>query len=280
MATMTAPLTFSLDLEDHRANRSSPPRYPAMTRRILDFLDQAGVRGTVFTVGEVAEEEPRLIAEVARRGHEIAFHSFHHCPLTQETQARFRQETKAGKQLLEDLTGQKISGFRAPVFSLTRESLWAVDILQELGFDYSSSVLPAHHPLYGLPNAPLTPFRWRNGLLEIPVPLGRLGPWKLPYLGGIYLRYLPDPMIEKLRAATEDQTHWTYCHPYDFDADEPFGRIRDTALWASILLWFNRRNAFAKMQRLLADGAAPPFAEQLAAGRFADAPTIEPSALN
>jgi polysaccharide deacetylase family protein (PEP-CTERM system associated) len=275
---MAAPLTFSLDLEDHRADRTKPGRYPLMTRKILDFLDELGVRGTVFTVGEVAEEEPDLVREVTRRGHEIAFHSYYHRPLTRETRARFEEETRAGKALLEDLTGGPVSGFRAPVFSLTNKSLWAVDVLQELGFAYSSSVLPAHHPLYGLPGAPDTPFRWANGLIEIPVSVARIGPWTLPYLGGIYLRYLPQGIIARLRDLSSGKALWTYCHPYDFDAEEPFARIRDTALWASILLWFNRRGSFAKMRALLAQDVAPPFAEQIAAGRFAQAPTLDVSA--
>ena len=75
---MIAPLTFSLDLEDHRTDRRTPPRYPLMTRRVLDFLDEVGVRATVFVLGEVAEDEPALVREVARRGHEIAFHSYYH----------------------------------------------------------------------------------------------------------------------------------------------------------------------------------------------------------
>lgn len=277
---MTAPLTFSLDLEDHRADRTGPGRYPLMTHKILDFLDEVGVRGTVFTVGEVAEEAPDLIREVAKRGHEIAFHSYHHRPLTQETRVRFEEETRAGKALLQDLTGVPVFGFRAPVFSLTKSSLWTVDVLHELGFAYSSSVLPASHPLYGMPEAPDTPFRWANGLIEIPVPLARIGPWTLPYLGGIYLRYLPQNMIGKLRDRSSGKALWTYCHPYDFDAEEPFGRIRDTALWASTLLWFNRRGSFNKMRRLLKQGVASPFADQVAAGSFDQAPTYNITALD
>ncbi len=276
---MAAPLTFSLDLEDHRADRTAPPRYPEMTRRVLDFLDEIGVTGTVFVVGEVAEAEPGLIREVARRGHEVAFHSYLHRPLTEETAARFETETQAGKALLEDLTGQAVVGFRAPVFSLTRESAWAVDTLMALGFAYSSSVLPAPHPLYGFPDAPAQPFRWPCGLLELPVPLARLGAWRLPYLGGIYLRYLPAGTVARLRArADKGQVPWTYCHPYDFDADEPFGLIRQTPLWASVLLWLNRRNSFRKLGSLLAEDHAPPFAARIAAGAFDHCPTVDPAA--
>lgn len=272
---MLPSLTFSLDLEDHRAERSGPPRYAHMTRRILDFLDEIDVRGTVFAVGEVAEAEPDLVREIARRGHEVAFHSYRHRPLTSETRDRFRDETRAGKALLEDLTGAPVAGFRAPVFSLTRRSAWTVDILEELGFVYSSSVLPARHPLHGMPEAPRGPFRWPGGLLELPVPLASLGPWSLPFLGGIYLRYLPDGVIARLRGKASDQLLWTYCHPYDFDPGEPFCRIRDAALWVSVLLWFNRRNSFAKMRKLLSGGSALPFREQIESGRFAHVPEFD-----
>lgn len=274
---MTAAVTFSLDLEDHRSDRSGPRRYAEITRRLADFLDQIGVRGTIFVVGEIAEDEPALIRDLAGRGHEIAFHSYFHRPLVNETAHRFQTESAAGKSRLEDLIGKPVSGFRAPTFSLTRKSLWAADILHALEFTYSSSVLPARHPLYGFPEAPREPFRWPNGLLELPVPVATLGPWTLPFLGGIYLRYLPSTLIERLRKKRSDQqTLWTYCHPYDFDPDEPYTPIANAPRWASILLWLNRRNSFAKLEALLAARAAPPFAERVAAGAFADAPKFDP----
>jgi len=274
---MVTPITFSLDLEDHRADKSGPPRYPAMTRRVLDFLAERNVRGTFFVVGEVAEAEPDLVRDISDRGHEIAFHSHSHRPLTQSNERQFREDAEKGKALLEDLTGRQVAGYRAPVFSLTPESRWAVDALHDLGFKYSSSVLGAANPLHGFPGAPATPFRWPNGLLEIPVPLGNIGPLKLPYLGGIYLRYLPSGLVRRLRAkAPRDQSAWTYCHPYDFDADEPFGRIEGAPLWASVLLWLNRGGSFDKLERVLADGAAPPFIEQVEQGRYDGAPTHDP----
>lgn len=276
---MVAPLTFSLDLEDHRIDREAPRRYPEMMRRVLDFLDEIDVQGTVFVVGEVAEAAPDLIKDVAGRGHEIAFHAYRHRPLTQVTEAQFETDTAAGKALLEDLTGRAVVGFRAPFFSLTKQTAWAVETLQKLGFTYSSSVLPARHPFYGFPNAPTDPFKWPCGLIELPLPLARLGPWRIPYLGGIYLRYLPTPIITRLRArAPGTQALWTYCHPYDFDADEPFSRIKGTPYWASVLLWLNRRQSFQKMAVLLADDPAPPFAVQVEAGVFDGCPVADPAA--
>jgi polysaccharide deacetylase family protein (PEP-CTERM system associated) len=269
---MRPPLTFTLDLEDHRERREAPARYPAITREILPWLTELGVRGTFFVVGEVAAAEPGLIREVAAGGHEIALHSWDHKPLTAITPARFRDDTVRGRALLEDLIGQAVQGYRAPIFSLTPASRWAVGILAELGFHYSSSVLAARHPLYGYPGLPTAPFQWPEGLLEIPAPLARLGPSRLPYLGGFYLRYLPLPLIQWLRErAPHDELPWAYCHPYDFDVDEAYTPMRDAAWWVSVLLWCRRRGTRTKLAKLLADGCAPPFAEQLTRGDFARA---------
>lgn len=273
---MRPAVTFTFDLEDHRARRDTPARYAAITRQLLPWLAELGVRGTFFVVGEVAAAEPALIREVAHHGHEIALHSYDHRPLTLITPARFRDDTRRGRALLEDLTGQPVQGYRAPVFSLTPVSRWAVAMLVELGFEYSSSVLAARHPLYGYAGLPSVPFRWPEGLLELPAPLATFGPWRLPYLGGFYLRYLPVALIQWLRRrAPRDELPWTYCHPYDFDNEEAFARIRDAALWVSVLLWFKRGATRAKLARLLADGCAPPFAVQIARGDFARAPRID-----
>ena len=272
---MRPALTFTLDLEDHRAQREAPARYPAIVRELLPWLAEMGVRGTFFVVGEVAAAEPALVREVAAQGHELALHSYDHTPLTHITPARFRDDTVRGRALLEDISGRAIEGYRAPVFSLTPASRWAVPILAELGFRYSSSILAAPHPLYGYPGLPSAPFHWPEGVLELPAPLATLGAWRLPYLGGFYLRYLPLALIQWLRArAPRDELPWTYCHPYDFDVDEAFTPIRDAALWVSVLLWCHRRGTRAKLARLLADGCAPPFAEQIARGDFSSAPTI------
>ena len=273
---MRPAVTFTFDLEDHRARCDAPARYPAITRQLLAWLAEIGVRGTFFVVGEVAASEPALIREVAHYGHEIALHSYDHRPLTRVTPAQFRDDTQRGRALLQDLSGQAVTGYRAPVFSLTPASRWAVAILVELGFEYSSSVLAAPHPLYGYAGLPRVPFCWPEGLLELPAPLAAFGPWRLPYLGGFYLRYLPMFLIQWLRGrAPHDELPWTYCHPYDFDTEETFTPMRDAALWVSVLLWFNRGATRTRLARLLADGSALPFVEQIVRGDFARAARIE-----
>jgi polysaccharide deacetylase family protein (PEP-CTERM system associated) len=246
------PITFTVDVEDHRASRVGAARYPAMTRRLLDMMDEYGAAGTFFLVGDVAREAPDLVREIARRGHEIASHSYRHVPLVDETPRAFRTRISQSKAHLEDLAGRQIIGFRAPVFSLTRETAWAVDVLREIGFRYSSSVLPAASFAYGLPTAPRVPFLWSSGLLEIPCPVGRIGPLTLPFLGGMYLRYLPPWRLRRLSAQATESVLWTYCHPYDIDTGEPFAMARDSSFLGSLFLWCNRGVSLRRLNALLA----------------------------
>lgn len=268
MSTAPVPVTLTLDLEDHRADRSAAARWPQMTRQLLAFCATHGVRMSVFLVGEIAVQAPALVRELAAAGHEIAYHSEHHVPLDREDPARFRRETIAARARLEDLSGQPLRGYRAPVFSLGAGSLWAVETLADLGFTWSSSVLPAANPLHGLAGAPATPFRWPSGIIELPVPVAGAGRMSLPYLGGIYLRYLPAPLVvRQARRAGADRLLWSYVHPYDFDTDEPFARMRGAGWLVSALLWLRRGGSFRRLQKLFGPGgpfvAAPPLGERL-----------------
>jgi peptidoglycan-N-acetylglucosamine deacetylase len=257
-------VTFTLDLEDHRPSDDAELRYPALTHEVLEFLDARGARGTFFVVGETAEASPGLVRDIADRGHEIALHGWTHAPLTELTPAAFRADVVRGKALLEDLTGRTVLGFRAPIFSLVPESRWAVDVLRDAGFTYSSSVLPARSPLFGDPSVPAAPFRWPNGLAELPCPVVRAGGYGLPYLGGVYLRALPGTASAAARRGVgRDQLLWIYCHPYDFDPDEEFWVVPDAGRLGSRLLWYNRRRTFAKIEAMLRGRTGPPLAERL-----------------
>ncbi len=257
-------VTFTLDLEDHRHDDGREVRYPQLTHEVLDFLDARDVRGTFFVVGEVAEAEPELVREIAARGHELALHGWRHVPLTELEPDGFRADVVRGKALLEDLGGAPVGGFRAPTFSLVATTRWAVDVLADAAFTYSSSVLPAMSPLFGDPTVPTAPFRWPNGLPELPCPVVRGGPVGLPYLGGVYLRALPAPASAGARAVVgRKQLLWIYCHPYDFDPGEPFWVVPDAGPMGSRLLWYNRRRTFAKVERILRGRAGRPLGERL-----------------
>ncbi|MCG8325599.1 MAG: polysaccharide deacetylase family protein [Thiotrichales bacterium] len=270
-------ITFTLDLEDHRPE-GFEKRYPQITQRILGFLEQHGIRATVFVLGRVAEESPELIRKISTAGHEIAYHTRDHTHLYKTSETAFTTETDAGKKFLEDLIGEPVYGFRAPAFSLVKSSLWAVDVIREAGFRYSSSVLPVANPINGFPGAPRHAFCWPNGLLEIPAAITRLGPLQIPYLGGFYLRYLPFFMIRsKLDDTSDKQEHWLYCHPHDFDHGEPYYTIPGTSVLTSLLLWVNRSRTFSKLEKLFSVqnvSAGKCFIDQVNAGRFEDAPVF------
>jgi len=262
---MSAPsspaITVTLDIEDHLGRYEARGRYVENTRRLLAFLAERGVRGTFFTVGRVAEAAPALVREIAAAGHELACHSYRHTPLDRETPASFRGDTARAKALLEQAGGVPVVGYRAPIFSLTARTRWALDELGALGFRYSSSIVPAPHPLYGYPGAPRTPFRWPGGLVEFPVPLAGIGPLRVPFLGGVYLRYLPGWLIRRWARAQDGTLLWTYLHPYDVDPEEPYAPLPDTATWVSVLTWLKRGGTWDKLGAVLALGTGRPLGE-------------------
>jgi polysaccharide deacetylase family protein (PEP-CTERM system associated) len=275
-ATVPAPgqITFTLDLEDHRPDERAELRYPEVTRQLVRRLGELGIRGTVFVVGEEAERHPDLVREVAAAGHEVGLHGWRHRPLTELTPAELRADIERGNALLEELSGAPVRGFRAPMFSLVPPSRWATDVLAESGVAYSSSVLPARSPLFGDPSVPTHPFRWPSGLLELPCPVARVGGTGLPFLGGVYLRVLPRPVVDVLcRMTRGHDARWVYCHPYDFDPDEPYWVVPEAGKLGSRLLWRNRRRALARVERVLRGRVGPPLAE-VAASLASSAPAL------
>jgi polysaccharide deacetylase family protein (PEP-CTERM system associated) len=255
-------ITLTIDLEDPTERYEANGRYVALTRRILDICGEYKRRATFFTIGRVAEAAPQLIKDIAAQGHEIAFHSHAHVPLTEEDPVRFRWQSREDKERLEQLAGKSVTGFRAPRFSLVPKSLWVVDILGELGFRYSSSVMPTSLSLFGFARASRLPFLWPNGLIELPLPVTRFS--RMPYLGGVYLYMLPAFLTRRAVAkAGPREILWTYTHPYDFDREEKFAAMPHTSYWVSLILWTARRNAESKIRAVLALGDAPPLGERL-----------------
>ena len=268
-------LSITFDLEDNRRDAAQQPRFLAMTEHFLEFLDRHEIRATVFVVGELARSHPDLVREVAGRGHEIGLHGLRHVTLGDIGPKRLRGELREGRALLEDIAQAPIVGFRAPLFSLTPQTAWALDDIADCGFTYSSSVLPAANPLHGWPGASRTPFRWANGLIELPCPVAGAGRAMVPYLGGIYLRYVPLSVTKRLLTrGGVDAFAWSYLHPYDLDADEPFF-VLPWAGWLTSRVLHTRRSAtLPRIEQILAaaGGAAPPLAERLCSMRDAALP--------
>lgn len=211
-----------------------PLRVEGNTLRILDMLDEFALKATFFVLGWVAERLPALIKEIRRRGHEIACHGYGHQLVYRLSPQEFRQDISRAKSLLEDICGERIHGYRAPSYSITTRSLWALDILVEEGFTYDSSIFPITHDIYGIPGGKRFPHEistHAGKIQEFPIstfPL-KVGCWKsqLPICGGGYLRLFPAALVARAIQAiniTEKQPVIVYFHPWEIDPAQP--RIR------------------------------------------------------
>jgi polysaccharide deacetylase family protein (PEP-CTERM system associated) len=224
--TGNAPYLFSVDVEDPRLDLPDgerlPARVPALVGAYLDFLSRHGGKGSFFFVGEVARRHPGLVARIAAEGHEIGCHSDSHVPLDRLGQARFRDDVSRNLDALRAAGAGEIIGYRAPCFSLTAETGWAYEVLAELGFTYSSSVLPARSPLYGDPHFGTAP-RLIEGIVELPVTLLPFRLLPVP-VGGLYFRVLPRPILRRALAALHrrGEAVASYHHPYDLDTEQRF----------------------------------------------------------
>ena len=198
------------------------------TRKLLDLLGESQVRGTFFILGWVAKHHPDVVRAIAEAGHEIACHGLSHDLVYRQTREEFRDETRDAKALIEDVAGVPVYGYRAASFSITRASLWALDVLAELGFEYDSSIFPVRHDRYGIPAAPRYPFRYRgaenHSIVEFPMPCVKLGGWRMPVGGGGYFRIYPYSLtraVLKRINEREQRPFMFYSHPWEVDPDQP-----------------------------------------------------------
>lgn len=235
------------------------------TEQVLDLLEEAAVKGTFFIVGWVAERYPQLVRDIHRRGHAIGAHSYWHRKVFDLDPQTFREDTRRVKSLLEEIIGEPVRGYRAPSYSITRNSLWAIDILKELGFTYDSSIFPVHHDTYGIPDAPRFAYRHANGLLEYPVSTARVANWNLPVSGGGYFRLFPYWFTRHfLRTINlnEGQPFVFYFHPWEIDPGQP--RLQ-RARWRSRFRHYNHLAATAdRLRRLFADFSFKPLPADVA----------------
>jgi polysaccharide deacetylase family protein (PEP-CTERM system associated) len=204
-----------------------PSRVDANTRRVLDLFDEYGAKGTFFFVGWVAERNPDLVREVLQRGHELACHSYWHRTVYSLTPAEFAEDTRQARDRIEQAGGVRVLGYRAPSWSITRDSLWALDILAEQGFTYDSSIYPIHHDLYGIPGASRFAYEHKcsNGkrLPEFPPTTVKIGTMQLPAAGGGYLRIFPLSYTRWAMAQVEREKEpvIVYFHPWEVDPEQP-----------------------------------------------------------
>jgi polysaccharide deacetylase family protein (PEP-CTERM system associated) len=227
------------------------------TLRLLDLLDTHHTRATFFVLGWVAERHPQLVRTIHARGHEVASHGYAHQRIYTQTPQQFRQETQRSMRILEDVIGQRILGYRAASYSITRESLWALDILVEEGFTYDSSIFPIRHDRYGIPDYQrfchkLTS-HGKGELIEFPLSTVRLAGINIPIAGGGYFRLFPYSLIQwglKRINAQERQPVIVYLHPWEIDTEQP--RIHANAL-ARFRQYCNLKKTEDRLVRLLQD---------------------------
>jgi polysaccharide deacetylase family protein (PEP-CTERM system associated) len=217
-----AGLTIDPALQEHYRQRVGP-----MTYWLLELLATHAIKATFFVVGEIARHSPELIQAIDRAGHEVASHSWDHRRVHSLTPESFREDVRRSKDAFEQLTGKPVVGYRAPTFSIMRQTAWAVDVLAELGMLYDSSIYPVRHDRYGVPDAPRAPFLVRGAersLLELPPATLRFLGLNVPAGGGGYFRLLPLAVMERAIRQTGRQC-WPavatlYFHPWEFDPEQ------------------------------------------------------------
>jgi polysaccharide deacetylase family protein (PEP-CTERM system associated) len=224
------PPVISIDVEDWPQStwdRNLPITDRAVnnTRFLLRLLREAEVEATMFVLGKLAERFPHVVKEIQADGHEVACHGYGHLEITQQSPDEFLTDIRHAKDLLEQITGEKVKGYRAPDFSMVRSTLWAFDALVEAGFEYDSSVMPVRHPRYGIPDWPVVPVRVNlgrgNSILEAPLATFRAFGRNWPVGGGGYHRLLPGFASRYFaRQAMPAAPFVFYCHPYEFDVQE------------------------------------------------------------
>ena len=251
---MSAFQVASFDVEEHyrieaaqglncpaEAKAEYARRMETATRHLLGHLAAAGVKATFYVVGEIARTHPGLVRDIHGAGHEVGSHSWDHRRVHQFTPETFRDDLLRSKEALEDVTGEAVVGFRAPTFSVVRQTGWAVDVLAECGFEYDSSIFPVRHDRYGIPDAPRGPFlavgRDRE-ILELPPLTYRVMGFNMPVAGGGYFRLFPlMAMRAGLRQAARGATaeapavSMLYFHPWEFDPEQPRLPLRRVSRW-------------------------------------------------
>lgn len=266
---MSVPNALTVDVEDYFhvsalapsierstwASRES--RVVSNTVRLLELFNEFGAKGTFFVLGWVAERYPQLVKDIAACGHEVACHGLSHRLVYEQSPEEFREETLRSKNLLEDITGTAVLGYRAASYSIVRESQWALDILVELAFRYDSSIFPVAHDRYGIPGAERAPHRLStpsgNVIVEWPLSTALLAGFRVPVSGGGYFRLLPYWVTRWGLASINRRERLPfvfYLHPWEIDPGQP----RVSASWLSRFRHYtNLEKCEERLRRLLGE---------------------------
>ena len=235
---------------------SLPHRVERNTHRILDLFKEKNIKATFFTLGWVAERYPDLIKRMVKDGHELACHGYEHIRVTEQTPEQFRADVSKTKKLLEGLSGEKVKGYRAASYSIGANNLWALNILLEEGFEYSSSIYPVKHDIYGMPDAPRFVFEpiEKQNFKEIPITTIRFGGKNFPCGGGGFFRFYPYALskwaINRINTQERESAIF-YFHPWEIDPKQP--RIHGLNLKTRTRHYLNLNRMENRITRLLTD---------------------------
>lgn len=252
-----ARVILSFDIEEHHRIEAAAgmevdrvlradytARASTMTRWLLEQLDRHEIRATFFIVGQLAADQPGLVRAIHDAGHEVASHGWDHRRVLEMTAAEFRDDLRRSRDVLEQISGAAVVGYRAPTFSIVRRTAWALDILADEGMLYDSSIYPVRHDRYGIVGAPRGPFLARGrrrAILELPPATLRLGRVNVPVGGGGYFRLLPLAVLRlglaQAGRACDPPVAMLYFHPWEFDPDQPrlpLGRRRQFRTYVGI----------------------------------------------
>ena len=272
---MTVVNALTIDLEDWYQGLQIPieewgpyeDRVEDATHTLLEILASSGVRATFFVLGYVAERHPGLVSAVSDAGHEVATHGYSHSLVYDLDPETFRDELRRSISLIEGACGQRVKGHRAPFFSITERSLWALPILAEEGIAYDSSVFPVRNWRYGIPDAPRWPYRPVDGLdlLEFPITTVRWRTRNVPMTGGAYFRIYPYALSRVLlrRVNAAGRPAVFYLHPWEVDPKHP--RI-DLPARIARTHYFNLRSTEYRLRKLLTHFKFAPMKEVLGVG--------------
>ncbi|HEY4613659.1 MAG TPA: XrtA system polysaccharide deacetylase [Bacteroidota bacterium] len=240
-------------------------RVERSTTKLLDLLDAGNAKATFFVLGWIAERVPALVREIERRGHEIAIHGYHHLQITKISREEFANDLEKAIEAVRKTGIQQIpKGFRAPSFSITEQTQWAYDILEQKGFQYDSSVFPVKfHPDYGIPDAPLAPYRATRSVIEIPLSCISILGQRLPCCGGAYFRFAPYYYTKQAirRCQAEGRPVIFYIHPWEFDPGQPRVQLPYSK---RLRHYFGIAQTEKKFKRLLSDFQFTSIKEMLA----------------
>jgi polysaccharide deacetylase family protein (PEP-CTERM system associated) len=232
--------------------------------RLLEILEAYQTRATFFILGWIAERYPALVREIDSLGHEICSHGYRHRLIYNLTPAQFKDYLERSKMILEDLVGKPVRGYRATSFSIVKKTLWALDLIQEVGFSYDSSIFPiSHHDLYGLSGYPRFPFKLANGLLEIPPSTVNIMGKNLPLGGGGYFRLYPFWLTKMgiRRINQEGHPAMVYLHPWELDPHCP--RINHADKRTRFRQYINLARTAKRLHQLLSEFSWGPVANYL-----------------